>query len=173
VWVSAASFAPLRRTIVEAPYRRYERIEVRQSFQALRVRGDMKAYRSGAVAAHRRFDRTLPAGFVPFVSQAFVPLYGIGVAFDRSWSGSLSMLGWAVRDDDVFSSMAMRVDGDEVVRVPAGAFPCWRIGIDFASGQHVWYWVRKSDGLAVRSLDSTEARGRGVRETVLSGERKP
>jgi hypothetical protein len=173
VWVSAATFAPLRQTLVEAPYRRYERIEVRQEFGVRGVRGEMNAFRDGAVAAHRRFDRTLPPAFTPFVAEAFTPLYQTGVAMDRNWTGSLAVLGWAVRDDNVFTSVAMRVDGEEIIRVPAGEFDCWRIAIDAANGHHGWYWVRKHDGLGVRSLDSTEARPSGVRETVLRAERVP
>jgi len=173
VWVSAATFAPLRRTIVQAPYRRYERIEVRQEFSARGVRGEMNAYQKGAVTAHRRFDRALPSSYAPFVAEAFTPLYHAGVALDRNWTGSLAQLGWAVRDDNVFLSMAMKVDGEEVIRVPAGEFDCWRIAIDLASGRHVWYWVRKRDGLGIRSLDSTAAGAPGARETVLSAERTP
>jgi len=172
VWVSAATFAPLRRIIVETPYRRYERIEVRQTFDGLRVRGEMEAFQHGVVAARRRVDRTLPAAFAPFVDDAFAPLFHVGVAMDRNWSGSIGLLGWAVREDDVFASMSMRVDGEERVRVPAGTFDCWRIAIDLANGRHR-YWVRKADGLGIRAVDSTRSSTRGVRETVLSAERAP
>ena len=173
VWVSAATLAPLRRSIVESPYRRYERIEIRQDYRGLRVSGEMKAFRGSAVAAHRRLDRTLPAAFAPYATGAFVPFVHTGVALDPGWSGSLSLLGWAVRDDDVFTSMAMRVDGEESLRLPAGTFACWRLAIDFADGQQLWYWVRQSDGLGVRSLDSTDVRRRGLREIVLSREQSP
>ena len=173
VWVSAVTFEPLRRSIVRTPYRRYDRIEVQQAFTGQRVRGEMKAYRGGTMAAHRTFDRTLPDAFSPYVTDAFAPLYHTGVKMDAKWVGSLSTLGWAVRDDDVFTSMAMKVEGEEKIRVPVGEFPCWRVAIDLANGQHVVYWVRKSDGLGIRSVDSTDARGRGVREIVLSAERTP
>jgi len=172
-WVSASTFAPLRRTIVEAPYSRYERIVVQQVFSGLRLRGDMKAFRGGALSAHRRVDRTLPSSFIPFISGGFAPVFPSGVAVDRSWKGSVAVLGWAIRDNDVFRALAMKVDGEENVRVPAGEFPCWRIAIDSADGRRQWYWVRKRDGLAVRTLDSTDVRTRGIREIVMVSEQTP
>jgi hypothetical protein len=172
VWVSARTFAPLRRTIVRTPYRRYERIEVRQAFSGQRVRGEMRAFRSGAEAAHRTFDRTLPDAFTPYLADAFAPFYLSGVAMGPNWTGSVAMLGWNVRDDDLFTSMAMKLEGEERVRVPAGEFLCWRIAIDLANGQHVTYWARKSDGLGIRTLDSSDPR-RAAREIVLIAERTP
>jgi hypothetical protein len=61
----------------------------------------------------------------------------------------------------------MRVDGRETIRVPAGAFDCWRISIDVA-GRRQWYWARVSDGLGVRSR--AEENG-VVRETSLEVDR--
>jgi len=167
VWVSRATFAPLRQAIAQAPYRSFERIVVRQEFSGARVRGDMHAYRAGAQVAYRTFDRVLSPELAPYVPDAFASFFHVGVALDRSWAGSVSVLGWAVRDDNVFVAMTQRVDGEEVVRVPAGAFPCWRLALDY-SGHRLWYWVRQSDGLGVRLVDSTDARN--VREVVLRSE---
>jgi hypothetical protein len=173
VWVSTATLAPLRRTIVEAPYRKYERIVVQQTFSGPRVRGDMHAFQAGGVSANRSFDRSLPADSGPYVAGAFAPVCLAGVAMGSGWRGSVAVLGWAVRDDDVFTPLAMRVDGEEMVRVPAGAYPCWRIAVDLPQGRHQWHWVRKSDGLGIRMVDSTNAGARGVREIVLRSEHTP
>jgi hypothetical protein len=169
VWVSAATFTPLRRAVVEKPYRRYGRIEVRQRFGPGGVRGEMNAFRGGVVAAHRTFERALPDDLAPYVTGALVPLYMAGVTIDRTWTGSLAVLGWCVRNDDLCTPVAMRVDGEDTLRLPTGPSDCWRVAIDFAGGRQ-WYWVRKSDGVGVRSLDSTEVRTRGVRETILVAE---
>ena len=166
-WVSTGTFEPLRRSIVRIPYRRFDRIEVSQTFDAGHVRGEMHAFRSGAVAAHRRFDRALSPAFAPYVADPIAPVFHSGVTMGRDWKGSIALLGWVVRDDDVFRSVIMRVDGEDTVRVPAGEFDCWRVVIHLASGQRVWYWVRKADGLGVRTLDSTPAR---TRDVVLTAE---
>jgi hypothetical protein len=168
VWVSAATFRPLRRTLTEAPYHSYERITVRQSFGDLRVRGDMMAWRNGKLAAHRTFNRTLSPAFSPYVVDAFARVYHMGVPVNRQWTGSVAVLGWAVRDNDVFIPANLRVDGEEVVRVPAGAFKCWRVAVDVA-GRRAWYWIRQSDGLGIRSM-STDAKTGRVRDAVLRSE---
>ncbi|HJQ20213.1 MAG TPA: hypothetical protein VJ867_07700 [Gemmatimonadaceae bacterium] len=167
VWVAAATLAPLQQTITEAPYSRYDRITVHQRFDGLRVRGDMSAFRGGAVDAHRTFDRRLPPEAAPYIADAFAPIFHMGVALDRAWKAHASLLGWAVRDDNVFVAVGLRVDGEDSVRVPAGTFASWRLAIE--SGPRVrWYWVRKSDGVGVRMLDSTSMSG--VREIVLRSE---
>jgi len=165
-WVAADDLRPLRRVAVEFPYRSFERIQVQQRFDGLRVGGDMHAWKGGAVNAHRTFDRQLPAAFAPYLSDGLVPLYHMAVPLERGWVGSASVLGWAVRDNDVFVSVGMRVDGEETVHVPAGEFACWRLAMDY-NGRRSWYWVRKSDGVGVRTLDSSDVRTRGVREAVL------
>jgi len=171
-WVSASTFAPLRQVCVEAPYRKYDRIVIEQSFNGSRFRGDMKAFQGSALSAHRRVDRTLPNSFMPFVPSAFTPVFPSGIPIDRAWKGSFAVLGWAIRDNDVFRSVAMQVDGEENVRVPAGEFPCWRIRVDHAGGHRQWFWVRRSDGVGVRTLDSTDVRAQGVREIVLRSEER-
>jgi hypothetical protein len=37
------------------------------------------------------------------------------------------------------------------------------------SGRRQLYWVRKSDGLGIRLIDSSDARVKGVREVVFIG----
>ena len=70
-----------------------------------------------------------------------------------------------VRDDDVFIPVELRVEGEETITVPAGRFDCWRLSVRYAAGR-VDYWVRKSDGLGVRVLNSTGSPG--TREIVLT-----
>jgi len=77
--------------------------------------------------------------------------------------------GWAVRADDVLYPIELRVVAEERVTVPAGTFDCWRLVVT-TGNRLIDYWVRKRDGVGVRSRDVTprSQRGvRGVREMVL------
>jgi hypothetical protein len=169
VWMRTGDLAILRRVAVQTPYRRYDRIVVRQVADGLHLTGEMRAFLRGEVAARRTFERALPSAFAPYISDGFVPISHMAVALHPTWTGSVSVLGWAVRDYDVFVPVDLRVDGEETVRVPAGEFACWRIAIRYR-GRSQWYWVRKSDGIGVRALDSTDVATRGVREMVLIAE---
>ncbi|HMC54331.1 MAG TPA: DUF3108 domain-containing protein [Gemmatimonadaceae bacterium] len=168
VWLDEKDLRPLRRVAEETPYRSYERIRIEQRLDGAHFTGEMRAWKAGALSAHRTFDRQLPSQFGPYISDAVAPLYHMAVPLRAGWSGSLSVLGWAVRDNDVFVSVDMRVDGEETVVVPAGKFACWRLAMHWGRGRRSWYWVRKSDGIGVRTLDSSAVDG-GVRELALRG----
>jgi len=165
-WVAVADLRPLRRVAEDRPYSQFERIRVEQRYAGARVTGDMRAWKSGAVVAHRVFDRRLAPDFAPYVADALGAFYVAAMPIGAGWTGSFSLMGWAVRDDDVFVTVDLRVDGEERVRVPAGEFACWKLAMQYA-GRRAWFWVRKSDGIGVRSLDSTDARTKGVREMQL------
>jgi polyisoprenoid-binding protein YceI len=66
---------------------------------------------------------------------------------------------------DVLRPVQLRVTGEERVRVPAGTFDCWRMTISHSGGV-IDYWVRKSDGIAVRLVERTRrpAGGRARRD---------
>jgi len=166
VVVARSDLRLLSYVVHEAPYRSFSRISVSQRLDGPRFAGEMFAERAGQVVAHRTFDRRLPAGAGPYVPGPLAPLLLMGVSLHPAWSGSLSLLGWAVRDDDVFVPIRLRVEGEETIRVPAGEFSCWRMVMEH-SGRRQLYWVRKSDGLGIRLIDSTDARIKGVREVVL------
>jgi hypothetical protein len=168
-WVRTGDLTLLRRTAVRTPYRRYDRIIVRQLFDGMRLTGEMTALLHGSVDARRTFDRELPSGFAPYLSDGFAPIRHMAMPLHREWTGSVSVLGWAVRDNDVFVPVDLRVDGEETIRVPAGEFACWRIEVRYR-GRRQWYWARKTDGLGVRALDSTDVATLGIRETLLAAE---
>jgi hypothetical protein len=166
VWMSTDDLRPVRRVVADAPYSRYERIVVEQRFDGNHVAGDMHAWQHGAVTAHRTFDLQLPDSSAPYVADPFATLYLMAVPVTSEWEGSVSLLGWLVRDNDLSIDLSMRVVGQETVVVPAGRFACWRLMATIGS-RRVWYWVRQSDGVGVRMLDSTEAGTHGVREMRL------
>jgi hypothetical protein len=168
VLVARADLRTLSNVAHEAPYRSYSRINISQRLDGLRFTGEMSAEREGKVVAQRSFDRRLAAEAGPYVPDPLAPLFLMGVSLHAGWRGSLSLLGWAVRDNDVSVPIRLRVEREETIRVPAGEFACWRMVLEH-SGRRQLYWVRKSDGLGIRLIDSTEARSKGVREVVLLG----
>jgi hypothetical protein len=133
-----------------SPYQRYSQINVSQRFNGLRLSGEMTAELNGRVDVRRTFSRALDADAAPFVADAFGPLYLMGVALHEGWRARVSATGWAVRDDDVLYSRVLVVEGSDRVRVPAGEFECWRLRVEAAGSQHT-YWVRKSDGLGIKT----------------------
>lgn len=165
VHIAADDLRMLRVIAREAPYHSFASIRIAQSFDGLHVWGDMNAERERGADAHRTFDRRLPASGTPYAADALGAIHMMGVSLSPAWKGRLAILGWAVRDDDISTTLIMRVDGEERVRVPAGEFECWRIAID-VSGERQYYWVRKSDGLGIKS----RADGKEVREIVLQRE---
>jgi hypothetical protein len=65
----------------------------------------------------------------------------------------------------VFYPVTLRVIGEERITTPAGAFDCWKLSV-VAGRQRRVEWVRKSDGLALRSYDEA-ATPRGRRQYDL------
>lgn len=154
----------LNHTAVERPYSRYDVMRVDQRFRGDSIVGDMHAYGTRTSSAYRLIKRKLSAANGPYIIDPLAPVILGAVNLHAGWSGRASLIGWAVRDDDVFMPIDLRVDGSEEVIVPAGRFDCWRLTISFA-GRSLTYWSRKSDGVAVRSIEHNAS---GVtRETKL------
>jgi len=66
---------------------------------------------------------------------------------------------------DRLRPVQLRVTGEERVRVPAGTFDCWRMTISHSGGV-IDYWVRKSDGIAVRLVERNPPPGGGGERVV-------
>lgn len=164
VEVARNDLQPLYHSALEKPYSRYSDIVIDQTFRNDSVLGRMRALQNGKVAAQRPIARKLSSVPQPLLIDAVAPVTLGAVAIRSGWSGSASMLGWAVRDDDVFTPIDLRVDGSQTVTVPAGRYDCWRLSIRF-TGHMMTYWIRKSDGVGVRGLEK-EASG-VTREVVL------
>ena len=163
-YVARADLTPLRRTIHVTPYHRFQRINIWQEFARDSITGRMNT-EGPSIGAGRTFARRLPAAFAPFLTEATTAAFLMGVRFTPDWRGSGSLLGWAVRDEDFFVPVEMRVQAKETITVPAGRFECWRLSIQFA-GKQLLYWARTSDGLGVRVLDAYDSPSR-TRELVL------
>ena len=164
-YVARSDMTLLRRAVHVMPYSRYDRINVQQRFAGDSLTGRMWTD-NPSIGAGRAIARTLPRAYAPYLTPSFAPVFFMGVRLDRSWRGSASQLGWAVRDDDVLVPVELRVEGSEVIETPAGRFDCWRLSLR-AAGHQLGYWVRKSDGLGVRLFDPDNARTHGTREIVL------
>jgi hypothetical protein len=161
VYVARSDLRLVSRQVHEAPYLKYDRIDINQRFHRDSVTGRMTIQSLGIA---RPIARHLPTAFGPYLTDALAPVFLMGVPLHRDWSASVSIVGWAVVPRDVFVPIELRVVGEEFVRVPAGRFDCWRLSVRFF-GKEMSYWVRKSDGLGVRSLDETNS-GQ-TREVVL------
>ena len=165
VYVARADLRLLRRVVVEMPYSRYEQIRIAQQFRDDSILGHMNARGADASPDGRPIARRLPPSAIPLIADALAPVLFGAVDLHPAWRGAMSLVGWAVIDRDVQVPVAMQLDGDEVVSVPAGTFACWRLTVLYA-GHTLHYWVRKSDGLGVRSLQPED--NDLVREVVLT-----
>jgi hypothetical protein len=164
VYVAQSGLRLLRRTIHVSPYRRFQRINVWQQFSGDSVSGRMTT-ENPSIGAGRAFARQLPNAFSPVIAESMSPIFLMTVPLSAKWSGSASLLGWAVRDEDVIVPIEMRVESAETITVPAGRFDCWHLSLRF-SGKQIDYWVRKSDGLGVRVLNQVTTNE--TREIVLT-----
>jgi hypothetical protein len=137
------------RVVHVRPYRRWKGINIEQLLSADSVNGRMTL---DDVKGMRPIARRLPSAYGPYLADVMAPLYFASVPLSPSWSGRLTVLGWAVVPNDVLLPVELRVIGEERVEVPAGSFDCWKLEVRYAGGAFD-YWVRKADGIAVRTLE--------------------
>jgi hypothetical protein len=159
----------LRHTAMVEPYLRYDHIMIRQQYTGDSVLGHMNAFGADATGAGRPIARRLESTWAPYIDDQAAPILLSATRLHERWTASASLMGWAVRDGDVFYPFEMRVVGSDRIHVPSGSFDCWRITIRL-SGQQVTMWARKSDGLGIRVL---ETRPGLVRENILISEDIP
>ena len=162
LYVTKKELRLLARTVHAAPYRSYSQITIRQRFVGDSVVGEMST--DGGV--RRPIARRLPAKLGPYLSDALAPLGLVGVRLSPDWRGSLSIVGWAVVPNDVLYPVTLRVVGEEKLSTPAGLVDCWKLRISAPPEQRI-EWVRKSDGVALRSRDESPPTAKGRREFVL------
>jgi len=162
IFVERDNLRPIGRVSRVRPYLRYAEIVVRQQFAEDSVLGWMHTDRTFGRPVRRR----LPPESGPYLpSEALAPFFLETVDLVAGWRGTLSIVGWAVVQNDMYFLVALRVVGEERITVPGGAFDCWRIAI--ASGNaSVDFWVRKSDGLCVRTRKRSRSLPGGVEEVV-------
>ena len=151
----------LTRAVHVRPYRRWNGINIQQRVTNDSVNGRMTL---DDVKGMRPITRRLPAAYEPYISDVFAPVYFAALPLNSEWQGSLTLLGWAVIPNDVLYPIELRVTGTERVQVPAGTFECWKIAVRYSGGA-LDYWVRKSDGIAVRAVARDGPSG--ARRTVM------
>lgn len=159
--VAKSDLRLLTRVVHVRPYLRYSSINIAQRFTSDSVIGEMTSDRG----IRRSIARRLPEKFAPFLSDAIAPLALAGVRLAPGDAFSLSVIGWAVTPMDVFYPATIRVTGEEQLNTSKGVFDCWKLDVTSGS-QHRVEWVRKSDGLALRSYD-TRSTSRGNRRFEL------
>jgi hypothetical protein len=158
VFVERTTLRPIGRVTRVRPYRSYDEIVIRQHFAGDSVLGWMHTDRTFG----RPIARRLPSSagwFIP--SEALAPFLLEAVTLHSDWKARVALIGWAVRPDDVYYPITLRVDGEEHATVPAGTFESWRLSISIGTGE-MEYWVRKSDGLGIRTRRTDASSGRVV-----------
>lgn len=163
-FMSRENLGMLSHTAIERPYSRYDEIRIDQRFRGDSILGRMQAKGTKMSAATRPIARKLSTAYGPYIVDGVGPIILGAVNLREGWSGRASLVGWAVRDEDVFMPMELRVDGAEMIVVPAGRFDCWKLTLHFGT-RSVTFWSRKSDGVGIRSVER-DATGI-TRETVL------
>ncbi len=165
LYVARSDLRMLQRAVHVTPYRRFQRINIQQRFLTDSITGRMTTD-GPSIGPGREIARKLDPANGPYFSDAVTSLFLMAVPLDRNWRGSASLLGWAVIPNDILVPLAMRVEGEERITVPAGTFDCWRIAIRLGVRQ-ISYWARKSDRLGVRTFEESGASTKGTRELVL------
>jgi hypothetical protein len=162
LYVDRGSLRLLGRTLHVAPYLHYREITIRQRLMGDSLVGWMNTYEG----LGRPIARRLSPAFGPYITDAIASFALSGVDLDARWRRSLSVVGWAVRPNDVAYPIELRVAGDERVTVPGGTFDCTRLTIT-VNGSRQSYWVRKEDGIGVRTLTEPSPRTATRKSVVL------
>ena len=159
----------IRRDVDAFPYARYDRITIAQFFNGDSIYGKMMSEGGDSRGVGRTFLRRLPNASGPYISDAFAPLFFTAIQITPGWRGRISVLGWAVRDTDVFYPIEFRNIGREKVTVPAGTFDCWHFLIT-SGARRFDFWARTTDGVAVRSRNESARATLGVSDLILVSE---
>ena len=167
-YIARSDLRLLHRSIHVAPFSGYRRVNVWQRFSRDSIIGRMNTA-GPDIGSGRSFARRLPSAFKPYLTNRTAPVVLMSVRLSPDMRGSASVLGWAVRDDDVVYPIELHVEGEEAITVPAGTFECWRLSLSSA-GRQLSYWARKSDGLGIRVFNPHDSPNR-TREVVLVRER--
>jgi hypothetical protein len=154
--VARSDLRLVSRAVHVRPYRRWKGINIEQHFFGDSVTGRMTL---DGVDGMRPIARRLPATEAPYIADVFAPVFFASAPLDRSWRGRVTVLGWAVVPNDVMHSVSLRVTGEEEVQVPAGRFDCWRLEVAYSGGSFA-YWIRKADGIAIRTEERQRDGGR-------------
>jgi hypothetical protein len=162
LYVARNDLRPLARVVHQAPSSRLSEITIRQRFIGDSVVGEMTSDHG----IHRAIARALPATFGPYLSDALAPVALIGIHLSPTWRASLSIIGWAVVPGDVFFPVTLRVIGEERLALASGTFDCWKVHISAGAEQRT-EWVRKSDGIALRSMQDPSPSASARREYLL------
>lgn len=164
--LSARDLKLISREIHVMPFLKYSRINVDQRFSGDSISGQMTTEGGDSRGVGRPIVQSLSEKYPPFITEAIAPVLMRTVPLGPDWSGSFSIVGWAVRKEDVMFPLTLRVIGSERVTVPAGTFDCWKMSITL-QGHDIAYWARKSDGVGVLTRDDSHRATTGTRGIAL------
>lgn len=164
--LSARDLKLISREIRVTPFLKYSSINVDQRFSGDSISGRMTTEGGDSRGVGRLIAQSLAEKYAPFITEAIAPVLMRTVPLGPDWSGSFSIVGWAVRKEDVTFPLTLRVIGSERVTVPAGTFDCWKMTIT-VQGHDIAYWARKSDGVGVLTRDESRRTTEGIRGIAL------
>jgi len=75
----------------------------------------------------------------------------------REWSGSVQAGPFGSQNP--LRQTSFHVEGEGIVRVPAGVFDCWRVTVANGASRLETLWVSKTEQLLVRALSGSEDAG--------------
>jgi hypothetical protein len=138
-FVTRRDLRPVSRTVVVAP-----ELRLHQTWSDDTVASELTTAQS-----HKRFRAVLPAGASAMASDAIAVVAMRGVSLRAGWTGRvlIANYGWTPQ---LLVPVDLRVVGQETLNTPAGRFECWKLVVALPQ-QSLSYWVRKSDGIGVRS----------------------
>ena len=126
-----------------------------QARLAAEFRGDSAYGATSGPPGHRSVVMALPPRTV--VSGAMLESILRIAPIQVGWEDTVATLSVSLTGASV-SPTRMYVVGEDRVRVPAGTFDCWVVGVQ-TEGSKGLYWVTKSDPIVVRSTLDVPALG--------------
>jgi hypothetical protein len=117
-----------------------------------------------------RWSTTIPADLGPIITPVHGPGFGFAhivqiLPLRAGWAGSVYVAPMLANG---YRTESLRVTGDGTVRVPAGAFDCWRVVVGPQGREWLTLWVAKDARHLVKVVQAVEGReGAYEYDTVL------
>jgi hypothetical protein len=122
---------------------------------AAEFRGDTVFGATSAPSGRRSIVAAIPNGTM--ISSAMLETVLRLLPFQTGWEDSTGTLSISLNGNVVLPTR-LTVVGEDRVRVPAGTFDCWVVGVHADPGRGL-YWVTKTDPIVVRSVLDVPAMG--------------
>ena len=132
---------------------------------AAEFRGDTVFGATSAPSGRRSMVAAIPSGTM--ISSAMLETVLRLLPLQTGWEDSTGTLSISLNGNVVLPTR-LSVIGEDRVRVPAGTFDCWVVGVHADPGRGL-YWVTKTDPIVVRSVLDVPAMGGAQLVSTLTG----